>query len=86
MTTVAATTIKARQRPGDRIFSSATVIAGSLILAMLAAVAIFLLVESLPAFIAAPADFMASVINPSRILPGDGFMSKPEPASLARSA
>ena len=57
MTTVAATTIKARQRPGDRIFSSATVIAGSLILAVLAAVAIFLLVESLPAFVADPADF-----------------------------
>ena len=54
-TTVAATTIKARQRPGDRVFSSATVISGSLILAVLAAVAIFLLVESLPAF-AAPAD------------------------------
>ena len=63
MTTVAATTIKARQRPGDRIFSSATVIAGSLILAMLAAVAVFLLVESLPAFVAVPEDFSGDVTN-----------------------
>ncbi|SDO27740.1 phosphate transport system permease protein [Cryobacterium flavum] len=63
MTTAAATTIKARQRPGDRIFSSATVISGSLILAMLAAVAIFLLVESLPAFVAAPEDFSGDVTN-----------------------
>ena len=63
MTTVAATTIKARQRPGDRIFSSATVIAGSLILAVLAAVAIFLLVESLPAFVADPSAFGGDITN-----------------------
>jgi phosphate transport system permease protein len=57
-TTVAATTIKARQRPGDRVFSTASVVSGSLILAVLAAVAVFLLVESLPAFVA-PADAFA---------------------------
>ena len=34
-----------------------------------------------PPFFAAPADFMASVSNPSRMFPGDGFMSK-----LARTA
>jgi phosphate transport system permease protein len=44
-----------KQRPGDRIFSTATIVAGSLILAVLAAVAIFLLIQSLPAFVA-PAD------------------------------
>ena len=44
-----------KQRPGDRIFSTATIVAGSLILAVLALVAIFLFVQSLPAFVA-PAD------------------------------
>jgi phosphate transport system permease protein len=44
-----------KQRPGDRIFSTATIVAGSLILAVLAAVAVFLLLQSLPAFVA-PAD------------------------------
>jgi phosphate transport system permease protein len=63
MTTVAATTIKSRQRPGDRIFSSATLIAGSLILAVLAAVAIFLLIESLPAFVADPSEFSGDTTN-----------------------
>jgi len=47
--------IKAKERPGDRIFSTATVVAGSLILAVLAAVAGFLLIQSIPAFVA-PAD------------------------------
>lgn len=47
--------IKAKERPGDRIFSTATVVAGSLILAVLAAVALFLFVQSIPAFLA-PAD------------------------------
>jgi phosphate transport system permease protein len=63
MTTVAATSIKSRQRPGDRIFSSATLIAGSLILAVLAAVAIFLLIESLPAFVADPSEFSGDTTN-----------------------
>jgi len=62
-TTAAATTIKARQRPGDRVFSGATVVSGSLILAVLAAVAIFLLIESIPAFVA-PADaFSGDITN-----------------------
>jgi phosphate transport system permease protein len=43
---------KARIRLGDRVFSTSTVVAGSLILAMLAAVAIFLIIESLPALTA----------------------------------
>ncbi|WP_394771192.1 phosphate ABC transporter permease subunit PstC [Lacisediminihabitans sp.] len=44
--------IKARVRLGDRVFSSSTVFAGSLILVLLAAVAIFLIVQSLPAITA----------------------------------
>lgn len=47
---------KVKSRPADRIFSSATIIAGSLILAALAAVAIFLVAESIPAILADPAD------------------------------
>ena len=42
------------QRPGDRVFSGAAVLAGSLILVVLAGVAIFLVVEAWPA-ITAPA-------------------------------
>ncbi len=45
---------KVVKRPADRIFSGATVIAGSLILAALAAVAIFLLAQSLPALVVDP--------------------------------
>src|SRR5260370_12889850 len=37
-----------------------------------------------PPFLAAPADFIPSVINPSRIFPGEGFRSKPEPPAWAR--
>ncbi|TXN32665.1 phosphate ABC transporter permease subunit PstC [Lacisediminihabitans profunda] len=44
--------IKARVRLGDRVFSSSTVFAGSLILVLLAAVAIFLIVQSIPAITA----------------------------------
>ncbi|KFF60062.1 phosphate ABC transporter permease [Cryobacterium sp. MLB-32] len=62
-TTVAATTIKARQRPGDRVFSGATVISGGLILAVLAAVAIFLLIESIPAFVAPADEFSGDITN-----------------------
>ncbi|MEB0002960.1 phosphate ABC transporter permease subunit PstC [Cryobacterium sp. RTC2.1] len=60
---VARDRIRAPQRPGDVIFSTATVVAGSLILAVLAAVAGFLLVQSLPAFVAAPADFSGGFTN-----------------------
>jgi len=46
------TAIKAKQRPGDRVFSGSAVFAGSMILVTLAAVAIFLIVQSIPAFFA----------------------------------
>ncbi len=62
-TTVARDTIRAPQRAGDRVFSTATVVAGSLILAVLAAVAAFLLLQSLPAFLATPADFNGDAAN-----------------------
>lgn len=42
--------IKAKQRPGDRIFSGTAVGAGIIILLVLAAVAVFLVGQSLPAF------------------------------------
>lgn len=46
--------VKARQRPGDRIFSAGALTAGSLILAVLAAVAAFLVLQSIPAFTTPP--------------------------------
>ncbi|MDJ0324251.1 phosphate ABC transporter permease subunit PstC [Cryobacterium sp. PH31-AA6] len=62
-TAVARDSIRAPQRMGDRIFSTATVVAGSLILAVLAAVAVFLLLQSLPAFVATPDDFRGEFSN-----------------------
>ena len=59
--TTATTAIKAKQRPGDRVFSGSAVFAGSMILVTLAAVAVFLIVQSLPAFIAGPED--ASILT-----------------------
>ncbi|MCI2957944.1 phosphate ABC transporter permease subunit PstC [Agromyces atrinae] len=53
----------AKQRPGDRIFSSAALFAGVLILAVLAAVAIFLIAQSLPAFMAGPDDLKGDSDN-----------------------
>jgi len=41
--------IKAKVRPGDRVFSTAAIAAGAVILAALAAVAIFLIAEAMPA-------------------------------------
>ena len=52
----AETVIKAKQRPGDRVFSGSAVFAGSMILLTLAAVAIFLIVQSLPALFATNED------------------------------
>ena len=52
----AETVIKAKQRPGDRVFSGSAVFAGSMILVTLAAVAIFLIVQSLPALFATNED------------------------------
>ncbi|MDQ1609241.1 MAG: phosphate transport system permease protein [Microbacteriaceae bacterium] len=46
--------MKVKVRRGDRVFATSTVVAGSLILALLAATAIFLVVESLPALSANP--------------------------------
>jgi phosphate transport system permease protein len=47
-------------RPADRIFSTTTVVAGAIILAALAAVALFLVVESIPALLADPATLKGS--------------------------
>ena len=47
--------IAAKQRPGDRIFAGSALIAGSLILATLALVAAFLVIQSVPA-VTVPAD------------------------------
>ncbi|QHC63737.1 phosphate ABC transporter permease subunit PstC [Rathayibacter festucae] len=46
--------IKAKQRPADRIFSGTAVASGALILVILAAVALFLVVQSIPALTASP--------------------------------
>ena len=57
----AETVIKAKQRPGDRVFSGSAVFAGSMILLTLAAVAIFLIVQSIPALFATNED--ASILQ-----------------------
>jgi phosphate transport system permease protein len=62
-TAIARERIRAPKRPGDVIFSTATVVSGSLILAVLAAVAVFLLVQSIPAFLAKPEDFRGGFTN-----------------------
>lgn len=49
--------ITGKARPGDRIFSGFALTAGVLILVTLAAVAIFLIVEAIPALSAGPTDF-----------------------------
>jgi phosphate transport system permease protein len=59
MTTVPASP-KAKARPADRIFSGSTIVAGSLILVALAAVAIFLIAQSIPAFTADPSELKGS--------------------------
>ncbi|RUQ99002.1 phosphate ABC transporter permease subunit PstC [Labedella endophytica] len=48
--------IPAKQRPGDRLFSGSALVAGSLILAVLAAVAAFLVIQSVPAVTTDPDD------------------------------
>ncbi|WP_294180078.1 phosphate ABC transporter permease subunit PstC [uncultured Schumannella sp.] len=47
---------KSAQRPGDRVFSASALTAGSLILAILAAVAGFLILEGIPGVLADPND------------------------------
>lgn len=51
---------KPKQRLGDIVFSRTSLISGSAILAILAAVAFFLVGQSLPAFVADPVDFIGS--------------------------
>jgi phosphate transport system permease protein len=58
--TTATASPRAKLRPADRIFSSSTLIAGSLILVALAAVAIFLVAQSIPALVADPAELKGS--------------------------
>lgn len=53
--------IRAKQRPGDRAFSRSAVFAGSMILVTLAAVATFLIVQSIPALFADGED--ASILD-----------------------
>lgn len=53
---VQAPRIKSKQRRGDRVFSGSALTAGSLILAMLAAVAAFLVMESIPAVTTDPGE------------------------------
>ncbi|HWV50769.1 MAG TPA: phosphate ABC transporter permease subunit PstC [Microbacterium sp.] len=57
----------ALQRPGDRIFSGTALGAGIIILVTLAAVAVFLIVQSIPVFATNPTD--------NHILEGEPFLS-----------
>ena len=50
-------------RVGDRVFSGSTILAGSVILAVLAAVAIFLVIQSIPALVAKPGTLPNSAPN-----------------------
>jgi phosphate transport system permease protein len=67
MTSTAAAKPRVKQRPGDRIFSTSALTAGSLILAILATVAAFLILEGVPGIIS-PAEQIA-------ILAGQNFWS-----------
>jgi len=58
--TTATASPRAKLRPADRIFSGSTLIAGSIILAALAAVAIFLVAQSIPALLANPEELKGS--------------------------
>ncbi|NQX29774.1 phosphate ABC transporter permease subunit PstC [Microbacteriaceae bacterium VKM Ac-2854] len=60
MTTDAPQIAKPKQRLADRVFSSATLSAGALILVVLAAVAIFLVAQSIPALLADPTTLKGS--------------------------
>jgi phosphate transport system permease protein len=53
-TTAARPAARAKQRPGDRIFSGSALTAGTLILAVLAAVAAFLVMQGAPGVVADP--------------------------------
>jgi phosphate transport system permease protein len=62
MTTVR-TLPKAKVRPADRIFAGSTKTAGIIILVALAAVAVFLVAESIPALVADPEDLKGDYPN-----------------------
>ncbi|MDN4616061.1 phosphate ABC transporter permease subunit PstC [Leifsonia sp. F6_8S_P_1B] len=61
--TVGAIRPKAKVRLGDRVFSTASIVAGSLILATLAAVALFLVVQSIPAVFAGEGELPNQATN-----------------------
>ena len=61
MTTTATATVSAKQRPGDRWFSGAALSAGTMILVTLAAVAVFLIIQSIPGITATNED--ASILK-----------------------
>src|SRR5690606_16561184 len=69
MTTTASPAVKlnATQRVGDRVFSGSTLTAGSLILAVLAAVTAFLIIQGMPGVVADP--------EKASILQGEDFWS-----------
>jgi phosphate transport system permease protein len=58
--TRAVVSARAKSRPADRVFSGSTTTAGVLILVALAAVAVFLVAQSIPAFMADPEDIKGS--------------------------
>jgi len=58
--TRAVVSVRAKSRPADRVFSGSTTTAGVLILVALAAVAVFLVAQSIPAFMADPEDIKGS--------------------------
>ena len=60
MTTATREPVKAKLRPADRIFAGSTLTAGVIILVALAAVAVFLIAQSIPAFVADPAELKGS--------------------------
>jgi phosphate transport system permease protein len=61
--TTAPARIRGKQRPADRLFSGSAMFAGSLILVILAAVAIFLIAQSLPGLVASPDDLKGDAPN-----------------------
>jgi phosphate transport system permease protein len=60
MTTTLSTVPRVKQRPGDRAFSGGTLLAGALILVTLGAVALFLVVQSIPALVVNPKELPGS--------------------------
>lgn len=60
---MASASLTGTARPGDRIFGGAAVAAGVLILVALAAVALFLIIEAIPALGAGPNDFATAATS-----------------------